>query len=134
MDVRACVCVAGELELMVHRRVEVDDNRGVQEQLNETMCGCNDMGANPGCKCPPCTAERYQYRNCVVPIGCMGIQWCKDGCFKSWVAGHSIVHPFSCLATYMRVCTFLTSVCACAGLCVRVCMYVSLCACVYVFV
>ncbi|KAH8073785.1 hypothetical protein JL720_10856 [Aureococcus anophagefferens] len=25
-----------------------DDNRGVQEPLNETMCGCNDVGAAPG--------------------------------------------------------------------------------------
>ena len=30
----------GEIELMVHRRVMVDDSRGVQEPLNETMCGC----------------------------------------------------------------------------------------------
>ena len=28
----------GEIELMVHRRVMVDDSRGVQEPLNETMC------------------------------------------------------------------------------------------------
>ena len=38
----------GELELMVHRRVQDDDSRGVQEPLNETMCGCNDIGAAPG--------------------------------------------------------------------------------------
>eukprot|EP00945_MAST-04E_sp_MAST-4E-sp1_P007088 g7088.t1 len=38
----------GELELMVHRRIQGDDNRGVQEPLNETMCGCNDRGAAPG--------------------------------------------------------------------------------------
>lgn len=38
----------GELELMVHRRVQDDDSRGVQEPLNETMCGCNDIGAMPG--------------------------------------------------------------------------------------
>merc|ERR1712178_331349 len=38
----------GEIELMVHRRIQVDDNRGVQEPLNETMCGCNDIGAGPG--------------------------------------------------------------------------------------
>jgi alpha-mannosidase len=38
----------GELELMVHRRCQHDDSRGVQEPLNETMCGCNDIGAAPG--------------------------------------------------------------------------------------
>jgi len=39
---------SGELELMVQRRVQQDDSRGVQEPLNETMCGCNDEGATPG--------------------------------------------------------------------------------------
>lgn len=39
---------SGQLELMVHRRVQADDHRGVQEPLNETMCGCNDQGAAPG--------------------------------------------------------------------------------------
>merc|ERR1711871_706184 len=38
----------GEIELMVHRRIQQDDSRGVQEPLNETMCGCNDRGAQPG--------------------------------------------------------------------------------------
>jgi len=33
---------------MVHRRVLKDDNRGVEEPLNETMCGCNDINAPPG--------------------------------------------------------------------------------------
>ena len=31
-----------------HRRCQHDDSRGVQEPLNETMCGCNDIGAKPG--------------------------------------------------------------------------------------
>ena len=35
----------GELEYMVHRRLQADDSRGVQEPLNETMCGCNDIHA-----------------------------------------------------------------------------------------
>merc|ERR1711871_328814 len=38
----------GEIEIMVHRRIQDDDSRGVQEPLNETMCGCNDIGATPG--------------------------------------------------------------------------------------
>ena len=38
----------GAIELMVHRRIQVDDSRGVQEPLNETMCGCNDIHAVPG--------------------------------------------------------------------------------------
>jgi len=38
----------GEVEFMVHRRLQVDDSRGVQEPLNETMCGCNDINAAPG--------------------------------------------------------------------------------------
>eukprot|EP00040_Diaphanoeca_grandis_P000572 m.15796 g.15796 ORF g.15796 m.15796 type:complete len:1168 (-) comp10754_c0_seq1:58-3561(-) len=40
--------VDGGLEIMVHRRLQHDDHRGVQEPLNETMCGCNDIGATPG--------------------------------------------------------------------------------------
>ena len=30
---------SGSAELMVHRRLQDDDSRGVQEPLNETMCG-----------------------------------------------------------------------------------------------
>jgi len=40
----------GEVELMVHRRVLHDDNKGVVEPLNETMCGCNGAN-NPTCYC-----------------------------------------------------------------------------------
>merc|ERR1711998_754062 len=36
------------VEFMVHRRIQEDDSRGVQEPLNETMCGCNDINAAPG--------------------------------------------------------------------------------------
>ena len=39
---------SGSAELMVHRRLQDDDSRGVQEPLNETMCGCNDINADPG--------------------------------------------------------------------------------------
>eukprot|EP01052_Picozoa_sp_SAG31_P030628 SAG31_NODE_3158_length_4610_cov_2.329417_7_plen_175_part_00 len=38
----------GSIEVMVHRRCQKDDSRGVQEPINETMCGCNDIGAAPG--------------------------------------------------------------------------------------
>jgi len=38
----------GSIELMVHRRVLHDDFRGVEEPLNETMCGCGDIRAAPG--------------------------------------------------------------------------------------
>ncbi|GBG29934.1 Alpha-mannosidase [Hondaea fermentalgiana] len=40
----------GEVELMVHRRVLHDDNKGVKESLNETMCGCNG-GSDKTCHC-----------------------------------------------------------------------------------
>lgn len=33
----------GSLELMVHRRTEADDHRGVAQPMNETMCGCRDQ-------------------------------------------------------------------------------------------
>eukprot|EP01063_Lacrimia_lanifica_P011272 TRINITY_DN1808_c0_g1_i8.p1 TRINITY_DN1808_c0_g1~~TRINITY_DN1808_c0_g1_i8.p1 ORF type:complete len:1110 (+),score=493.11 TRINITY_DN1808_c0_g1_i8:91-3420(+) len=38
----------GQVELMVNRRVFFDDAYGVQEPLNETMCGCGDINAQPG--------------------------------------------------------------------------------------
>merc|ERR1712096_253073 len=34
----------GELEVMVHRRIQKDDSRGVQEPMNETICGCDCQG------------------------------------------------------------------------------------------
>ena len=38
----------GEIEIMTHRRLLKDDFRGVEEPLNETMCGCGDINALPG--------------------------------------------------------------------------------------
>ena len=54
----------GSLEVMVHRRCQHDDSRGVQEPLNETMCGCNDIGAAPGKMVSYCLAQT-QTRFCM---------------------------------------------------------------------
>lgn len=42
---------SGDLEIMVHRRLLKDDLRGVEEPLNETMCGCTH------CNCPGLVAR-----------------------------------------------------------------------------
>ncbi|EDQ87643.1 uncharacterized protein MONBRDRAFT_33201 [Monosiga brevicollis MX1] len=36
----------GSMELMVHRRTQDDDSRGVGQPMNETMCGCRDQDPN----------------------------------------------------------------------------------------
>jgi alpha-mannosidase len=40
---------SGSIEMMVHRRIQQDDSRGVAEPLDETMCGCRLQ--NKGCDC-----------------------------------------------------------------------------------
>lgn len=44
-------CDKAELELLLHRRLVHDDARGVQEPLNETMCGCSYQAENNQCDC-----------------------------------------------------------------------------------
>lgn len=46
---------SGVVETMLHRRQMVDDWRGVDENLNETMCGCRD------CDCVGLVARGVQY-------------------------------------------------------------------------
>mmetsp|Transcript_26067 Transcript_26067/g.85678 ORF Transcript_26067/g.85678 Transcript_26067/m.85678 type:complete len:990 (+) Transcript_26067:4-2973(+) len=46
---------SGEIEAVVHRRLLVDDSRGVGEALNETDCGCRD------CDCAGLTVRGKQY-------------------------------------------------------------------------
>lgn len=40
---------SGSVEMMVHRRIQQDDSRGVAEPLDETMCGCRLQ--EKGCDC-----------------------------------------------------------------------------------